>query len=144
MHLYEETLLVTEGKMNTRNIACITAAVFVGAGLTTSATHAWAASPRTIVVAAKRIDPALQRRVSFADLNLAVRPDRAILKGRIWRTAGKLCFDLNGYEDGSECRTLAVHSTRRQFAAAVSRAERQMAGLPVGPAINISMAITAR
>lgn len=130
--------------MNTRKIACITAAVFVGGGLTASATHVFAASPTTIVVAAKPVDPALQRRVSFADLNLAVRPDQAILKRRIWATAGGLCLDLNGPEDASVCRRFAVNSTRGQFAAAVHRAERVTAGLPVGPAASISMAITGR
>jgi UrcA family protein len=130
--------------MNTRNTACIAAAIFVGVGLTATATHALGAPPRTIVVAAKHIDPMLQRRVSFADLNLAVRSQRSVLRGRIWRTAGELCFDLSGIEDGSDCRMFAVRSTHRQFAAAVARAERKMAGLPVGPAVAISMVITSR
>ena len=130
--------------MNTRNIACMMAAIFLGAGLTASATHAFAASPGTVVVTVNRIDPVLQRRVSFADLNLAVSPDRAILKGRISRTAGELCFDLNGYDFESKCRTQAVHSTDGQFAAAVARAERKTAGLPSVPAESISMVIIAR
>ena len=130
--------------MNTRNIACMTAAVFVGGGLTVSATHAFAASPTSIVVAAKPIDPALQRRIAFADLNLAVRPDQTVLKRRIWRTAGELCLDLNGYLNDSQCRRFAFNSTRGQFAAAVARAKRKVAGLPIGPAVNISMVITAR
>lgn len=130
--------------MNTRNIACIAAAVFIGGSLTASATHAFAASPSEVLVQAQRLDPLLQRRVSYADLNLAVRPDRTILRQRITRTAGKLCFDLNGDGDVSECRTFAVDSTRGQFAAAVARAERRMAGLPVGPAVSISIVISAR
>ena len=130
--------------MNTRNIACIAAAIFIGGSLTAGASNAFAASPSEVLVQTKRFDPLLQRRVSYADLDLAVRPDRTILRQRITRTARELCIDLNADGDISECRTSAVDSTRGQFAVAVARAERMMAGLPVGPAVSISMVISAR
>jgi UrcA family protein len=120
------------------------AAGFIGIGLTASATHAFAQPPQGVVVEGKRIDPELQRRVSYADLNLAQKTDQRTLRGRIFRTAGDLCFDLNGYDNYDSCRSDAVHSTDDQFAAAVARAQRQMAGLPVGPAVAISMVIGSR
>ena len=57
--------------MNSRNIACMAGALFIGACLTANATSAFARSPGAVVVNVKRIDPALQRTVSYADLNLA-------------------------------------------------------------------------
>jgi UrcA family protein len=130
--------------MNSRKIACVAAAVFIGTCLTANATNAFAAPPGTVVIEGKRIDLSLQRRVSYADLNVAMTPDQQVLKRRISRTAGDLCFDLNGYYDEPQCRKNAVHSTDDQFAAAVDRAERLMAGMPVGPAVAISMVIGAR
>lgn len=130
--------------MEARNIACVFAAGFIGVGLTASATHAFARPPREAVVVAPRIDPELQRRVSYADLNLAYAGDQKQLKGRIWRTAGSLCFDLNGNNETADCTAFAVHSTDDQVARAIQRAKDQMAGLPVGPAIAISMAMTGQ
>lgn len=128
--------------MSTRNIACIAAAAFVGLGLTASATEAWS-KPRgsDVVVKGKRIDPALQRTVSYTDLNLAFRQDQQRLRGRIWKTADQLCFDLNGNNSLLDCTADAVGSTRSQVSAAIDRAKRQMAGEPVGPAVAISMVI---
>ena len=130
--------------MDSRKIACMVAAGFIGIGLTASATHAFAQPPQRVIVEGKRIDPELQRRVSYGDLNLAYRADQRTLKGRIVTTAGNLCFDLNGLNEYDSCRSDAVHSTDGQFAAAVDRAQRQMAGLPVGPAVAISMVIGGR
>ena len=130
--------------MNSRNIACMAGALFIGACLTISATGALARSPGAVVVNAKRIDPALQRTVSYADLNLAQKPDRGALKRRIFQTAGVLCLDLNPVRDPSECVIDALYSTDAQVAAAIDRAERMAAGIPVGPAVAISMVITAR
>lgn len=129
--------------MEARTIGCIIAAGFVGVGLTASATHAFA-QPPNVTVQAERIDPALQRRVSYADLNLVDRRDQGRLRGRIWQTADQLCFDLNGNLDTSDCTSFAIHSTDTQVAAAIDRAKRQMAGLPVGPAIAISMVISGQ
>lgn len=131
--------------MEARNIACVVAAGFIGLGLTASATNAWGRPPREAVVTAPRIDPALQRRVSYADLNLAYRQDQKTLHGRIWRTADQLCFDLNSSSpDVDDCTNFAVHSTDGQVALAIDRAKRQMAGLPVGPAIAIAMSLSGQ
>lgn len=130
--------------MNSRKIACMTAAVFSGACLTANATDAFAIPPGIVVIEGKRIDPSLQRRVSYADLNIAMKPDQRVLQRRISRTAGDLCFNLNGYDYQPQCWKDAIHSTDEQFAAAVHRAERRMAGLAVGPAVTISMVIGAR
>lgn len=127
--------------MQARNIACVVAAGFVGLGLTASATHAFA-RPNNVIVRAERVDPSLQRKVSYAGLNLAYSRDQRRLKGRIWVTASRLCLDLNGAGDTDECTFSAVHSTDSQVTAAIDRAERRTAGLPVGPAVAISMSIS--
>ena len=130
--------------MDTRKTACILAASFIGLGLTASATHAFAKPPREAVVEAPRIDRVTQRVVSYRDLNLAFRADQKKLGSRIWRTASSLCFELNGYDGHMTCTGDAVHSTDDQVAAAIERAKLRMAGLPVGPAVAISMVIGAR
>ena len=56
--------------MNTSKIACMFAAGLLGLGLTAAASGADAKRPGDVTVTAT--DPALQRRVSYADLNLAV------------------------------------------------------------------------
>lgn len=127
--------------MESRKVACLFAAGIIGLGITAAATGA-DARPRAIVVQA--VDPELQRKVSYADLNLAVRPDQKVLKRRIHRTASDLCIDLNGVWDTGPCRSDAVNSTRGQVAMAIDRAKRQMAGLAVGPPIAISMVIGVR
>jgi len=130
--------------MHTRKVASIAAVGFIGAGLAVSPTSLFAQPPGNVVVEGKRIvDPSLQRRVSYADLNLAYPAGQNVLRGRISRTAGDICFDNNS-GDLSECRDYAIRSTHGQFAAAVDRAQRQMAGLPVGPAVAISMVIGTR
>ena len=130
--------------MDSRQIACLVAASVFGLVLTAAATGAGAKPQRDIVVEGQRIDPELQRTVSYADLNLAKRPDRRVLRGRIYRTAGDLCSDLNGVFGFDECRDYGVRSTHSQVARAIARAERQMAGLPVGPPLAISMVIGVR
>lgn len=94
-----------------------------------------------VVVQGQRIDPELQRVVSYRDLNLAFRDGQKTLTHRIVRMARSLCWDLNGDNKLASCTTGAVHSTDDQVAAAIDRAERKMAGLPVGPAIAISMVV---
>lgn len=130
--------------MDTRKIACILAAGFIGLGLTASATNALAQPPKEAVVEGPRIDPIMQRVVSYKDLNLVLAADQRTLNKRIWRTASSLCFDLNGYDGQFGCTNDAIHSTDDQVAAAIQRAKLQMAGLPVGPAVAISMVIGAR
>jgi UrcA family protein len=130
--------------MNDRKIACLVAAGFVATTLTLSAAEAMAAPfSKDVVVEGRRIDPSLQRRVSYSDLNLTVRQDQRKLDMRIFRTARGLCADLNGPWDGG-CVEFAVDSTADQKKAAIERAQRQLAGLPVGPAIAISMVIGSR
>jgi UrcA family protein len=127
--------------MDSRKIACMLAAGFLGLGITAAATGAHAKGPGDVTVTAT--DPALQRRVSYADLNLAVKPDQKVLRRRISYTANDLCNDLNGTDDGT-CHDFAVDSTRDQVKRAIARAEQQMAGLAVGPPIAISMVIGIR
>ncbi len=129
--------------MDYRKLACVVAAGFLGATLTAGATNAFA-GPRDVVVQGTRIDPELQRAVSYRDLNLAEQPGQKILKSRIYRTASGLCFDLNGSYSHASCTRGAVRSTDGQVAQAIDRAQRQMAGLSVGPAIAISMVIGAQ
>lgn len=127
--------------MQQRTIPCLVAAGFLGVALCASATQALAGPPaENVVVQGKRIDPATQRVVSYADLNLTIRQDRRRLDHRIYRTAGSLCFQMNGFDSG-ECTSLAVRSTDAQVAEAVKRAYRKMAGLPTGPALQITMVI---
>ncbi|GAA4014627.1 hypothetical protein GCM10022280_11430 [Sphingomonas swuensis] len=126
--------------MNDRKVACIAAALFLGTVLTAGATDSLAAPRPDIVVKAPQIDPELQRTVSYADLNLALKQDQRRFDWRIHRTANSLCFDINGY-DNDLCTRSAIESTDDQVAAAIDRAKRKMAGLPVGPAIAISMVI---
>ena len=92
----------------------------------------------------KSIDPELQRTVYYGDLNLAFRPAQKTLKRRIAHTASDLCWDLNGDNEVDSCTYGAIRSTDDQVAAAISRAEREMAGLPVGPAVAISMVLGGR
>jgi UrcA family protein len=128
--------------MDSRKITCITAAGFVGLGLVSAATSA-AAKPRDVVVTAQRTDPELQRKVSYRDLNMAFSSDQKILNSRIRHVADDLCFDLNGVDD-YRCTKRAVRSTDDQVAAVIDRAQRQLAGLPVGPAVAISIVVGAR
>lgn len=128
--------------MASHKLACMLAAALVSVTLVGTATTA-AAKPRDVVVVGEKNDPELQRKVSYADLNLAVKPARKVLANRISATAWDLCFDLNGPVSMDSCTTGAIRSTDGQVAAAIERAERQMAGLPVGPAVAISMTISA-
>lgn len=128
--------------MDTRKIACLVAASFLGLGVTAAATGAHA-KPRSADITVTAVDPALQRRVSYADLNLAYKSGQRALHYRISYTAGALCLDINGWDDGS-CKTFAINSTRDQVAQAIARAKRQMAGLAVGPPIAIGMVIAVR
>ncbi|WP_338502010.1 UrcA family protein [Sphingomonas kaistensis] len=131
--------------MESRKFACLTAAIAFGLSLVGIAGAAAASGPlQDVVVKGERIDPDLQRRVSYADLNLAFRPGQKILASRIRSTANGLCWDLNGPYSTDRCTIDAIDSTKGQVAAAVERAKRQMAGLPVGPAVAISMVIGAR
>jgi UrcA family protein len=133
-----------EAKVNGRTIACHVAAVFVATLLVTAAvTPSFGNPPERIVVERQRIDPELQRTVSYEDLNLAYEPDQNRLKGRIRKTANELCFDLNGTEDAG-CYFFAVKSTRGQVADAIMRAKARLAGLPAGPDVAITMVISGR
>lgn len=123
--------------MEQRNLACLAAAAFLGVTLAASATGALA---KPLDVTVRATDPELQRVVSYRDLNIAERPGQKILKRRINATASDLCEYLNGSLDAG-CVNFAIRSTDKQFAQAVLRAQRKMAGLPVGPAIAISMVI---
>jgi UrcA family protein len=119
------------------------AAGFMCVTLVGAATNA-GAKPRDVVVVGEKVDLELQRTVSYADLNLAFRPAQKMLGKRISDTAWHLCFDLNGPTSIESCAARAIQSTDLQVAAAINRAKRQMAGLPVGPAVAISMVISAR
>lgn len=130
--------------METQKIACLSAALAMGLSLVGIATVSAAAPPADVVIEGARIDPELQRVVSYRDLNLAYRPGQKILLARIGRTANSLCWELNGPGDVDECTSFAKRSTDDQVAAAIDRAKRQMAGLPVGPAVAITMVIGAR
>ena len=113
--------------------------------VTTSAAHA-VARPHApaVYVMGHKIDPVTQRVVSYADLNLALVADLKTLNRRIGRTATSVCLDLNGPENLTSCTADAVHSTDDQVAEAIGRAQRQMAGLAVGPAVAISMVVGAK
>ena len=130
--------------MDSRKIACLFAAVLIGAGVTAAAADA--KPPRSdVTVEAHRFDPETQRVVSYADLNLALRPDQKALGGRISRTAGSLCKDIGYFQMNLwSCRSNAIHSTDDQVAAAITRAKMKMAGKSVGPAVAISMVVGAR
>lgn len=131
--------------MDTRRYACLSAALAMGVSLAGIAAASAAAPPlQDVVVKGDRLDPVTQRKVSYHDLNLAFSPGQRKLQNRIYRTASDLCFDLNGTYYIDSCTDDAVTSTKGQVAQAITRAKRQMAGLPVGPAITITMVIGAR
>lgn len=134
--------------MDTRRLACIAAAGFIGTMLVTATTSTPASAKpngqREVVVTAERVDPALQRRVSYKDLNLAFPAAQRTLRGRISSTASGLCFEINdGHDEFGECKSYAIKSTRPQVAAAIERAKLRMAGKAVGPDRAISMVIMA-
>lgn len=130
--------------MDSRQVACMVAAGVIGVGLTAAVTAD--ARPRDVVVEGKKFDPETQRRVSYADLNLAFRPQQKVLVRRISSTAYDLCGDLGIYDfvDRRGCTHDAIDSTDDQVAAAIARAKLKMAGKPVGPAIAISMVVGSR
>lgn len=130
--------------MNSRKTACLLTAIAMGVSLIGIAGASAAPPLPNVVVEGERIDPALQRRISYHDLNLASAPDQRTLKRRIFHTASGLCWDLNGTYGVDQCTDLAIRSTDGQVVQAIARAKRQMAGLPVGPAVAISMVIGAR
>ena len=127
--------------MQKQKVACMTAAGFLGILLVTAtATPAFSQS-RGVVVEAPRVDPALQRKVPYHDLNLAQSRDQKLLRNRIYQTAQSLCFDINLVREET-CPSSAVRSTSGQVKAAIQRAELRMAGKPAGPDVAITMAIT--
>ena len=126
--------------MQKQKVACMTAAGFLGILLVT-ATATPAFSQSRVVVEAPRVDPALQRKVFYHDLNLAQSRDQKLLRNRIYQTAQSLCFDINLVREDT-CPSNAVRSTSGQVKAAIERAELRMAGKPAGPDVAITMAIT--
>lgn len=132
--------------MERQKIACLSAAIVLGLGSIGIAGIATARPLQTpdVVVKGERIDPELQRKVLYSDLNLAFKPGRRVLRSRIFNTASNLCWDLNGDFAHGECTEGAVRSTDLQVAQAIHRAKQQMAGLPVGPAVAISMVVGVR
>jgi len=126
--------------MQKQKVACMTAAGFLGILLVT-ATATPAFSQSRVVVEAPRVDPALQRKVFYHDLNLAQSRDQRLLRNRIYQTAQSLCFDINLVREET-CPSNAVRSTSGQVKAAIQRAELRMAGKPAGPDDAITMAIT--
>ena len=126
--------------MQKQKVACMTAAGFLGI-LLVAATATPAFSQSRVLVEAPRVDPALQRRVYYGDLNLAMAPHQRVLKNRIFVTAKELCFDINLVREDT-CPSNAVRSTSGQVKAAIQRAELRMAGKPAGPDVAITMAIT--
>lgn len=123
-----------------QKVVCMTAAGFLGILLTTAAVSPAFGQSR-VVIEAPRIDPTLQRRVYYGDLNLATSRHQRVLKNRIFVTAKELCFDVNLVKEET-CPTNAVRSTTGQVAAAIERAELRMAGRRAGPDVAITMAIT--
>jgi UrcA family protein len=130
--------------MDSRKVACLIAAGFIGLGMVGAATQSTAAPQPDVTIKGKSIAPATQRTVYYGDLNLAFRPAQTVLKSRIRNTASDLCWDLNGFNDLDVCTHGAIRSTDDQVAAAIERAQRKMAGLPVGPAVAISMVLGGR
>ena len=134
--------------MDARKISCLCAAGLIGSLLITAAS---AAEPRQsrpdLVVKAPRIDAATQRKVSYADLNLALQPGQKVLKHRIFVAANGICNSINSnYTAVGDCLRFAVDKTRPQVKAAIRRAELRMAsGRPAAKEVtDISLAIAAR
>lgn len=130
--------------MESRKYVCLTAAAAMGLSLVGAAGVAAAGPLQGVVVRGERIDPSLQRKVSYSDLNLAFRPGQKALAARIYNTANNLCWELNGEYYLRTCTQDAIASTDQQVSEAIKRAKRQMAGLPVGPAVAISMVVGGR
>jgi UrcA family protein len=133
--------------MFTRKVATMAAAGFIGALLVAAAVQPAEAKGRgNVTITAQPFDPATQRRVDYADLNIAERAGQKALRVRIFRAASDLCGPTLGYDDidalQQTCVSGALGSTRGQVRAAIQRAKMQLAGLPVGPAVAISMSIS--
>ena len=112
---------------------------------TSSAAHVKPDQFSPVVVTGARIDPALQRQISYVDLNLNLPAAQKLLRWRISRTAANLCFEINNdFDPDSECRKFAIRGTRPQVTAAIERAKLRIAGKAVGPDLAISMAIMGR
>ena len=134
--------------MNVRKIACLCAAGFVGSLLITAA---GSAAPRQrqpdLVVEGHRIDPATQREVSFADLNLAFKPGQKVLRHRISVAANEICTSISSNSTAIEdCRWFAINGTRDAVKGAIRRAELRMAaGQPAATDITaIAFAVAVR
>ena len=128
--------------MDSRKLACILAAG-LGLNLVGTATSA-SADPGDVVVVGNRFDAEIHRKVSYTDLNLALAADQKALGRRISQAAWDICSDLSGPDYLGSCTSDAIASTDHQVTVAIDRAQREMAGLSVGPAVAISMAIGAR
>ena len=97
---------------------------------------------REVVVTAA--DPTLVRRVSYADLNLRVRPDQRQLRLRVDAAANDICNSVNDTPDSQRgCFDFATMGARPQIRRAIERAELIAEGKPVGPPIAIALTIIA-
>ena len=126
--------------MDSQKLACILAAASMTLlGAATSAS----AAQRDVFVTGKKSDTEVQRLVSYADLDLARTVDRQVLGRRIAHTAWNICSDLDAADRLGACAGEAIASTDDQLAAAIARAERQLAGLATGPAVAIAITASA-
>jgi len=127
--------------MDSRKLACIFAAG-IGLNLVSAATSA-SANPGDLLVVGDRREAEIQRTVPYTDLNLALASDQKILGRRIAEAAWDVCSDFHGQiEMFGSCPNDAIRGTDDQVAAAIGRAQRQIAGLPVGPAVAIAIVAT--
>jgi UrcA family protein len=126
--------------MDVRKIACWGAAGFIGVLLVTATASAYEGprnAPQDLVVQGHRLQPN-ERAVSYADLNLAYRPQQRVLHGRIVRAADQICWALNSSLGSvDECSRDAVDNTRPQVNAAIQRAKLRMAGMPIPPDVAV-------
>ena len=129
--------------MDIRKATCAAAAGFITLTLVGAAIHPAQAAPRgEVVVSAYRVDTALQRVVSYADLNLRARDDQRILGRRIEGAANSICKSVNTDHDSqSMCFTFAAREVKPQVMRAIERAEMIAEGKAVGPPVAISLSI---
>lgn len=128
--------------MESRKLLCMGAAAFISSMLVISAT-AYAAPQDPFVVEGHAIDPDLQRRVPYGDLNLAVDPGRKTLLRRVGFAVRDICQDqayavasLEAVTQERICSAAAWDSANPQIKAAFERA--QLGGTLTTAAVTIT------
>jgi UrcA family protein len=130
-------------------VARITAAVLSGvtASLLVTAATAQAAQEKPVVVYAEPQEGIYTEKVSYRDLNLAVKADQKTLGRRVGGAVRRVCTDANAFGTYADpvfrdCANDSWDNARPQIARAIARAEQLAASGQ--PSVGIgAIAVTA-